>query len=435
MPAQRGLPSVSTAHTTRPHARRARRRARALRRASSALNIVGGCCGTTPEHLRAGRRRARQRPRAGRCARPSSSPACSSIYSHVPFHQEPRTSRSASARTRTARKVPRRDARADWDTCVQMAREQMRKARTCSTCASTTSAATAPSTWTRSPAGSRPRRRCRSCSTRPSRRCIEAGLQHLGGRAILNSANLEDGEGRGRAWTACMPLAREYGAAVICLHHRRGGPGPHRRVEAAGRRRGDLRHRRRAYGIEPTDLIFDALTFPLAHRAGGDPPRRDGDDRGDPRAQGRAPRRADHARAVERVVRAQARGPPRAQQRVPARVRRGRPRRRDRARGADHAADQDRRRAARGRARPHLRPRARDEATTRCSGSWRCSRTSRPRRDGDRSEELAALPVEERLQHRIIDGERDGLEADLDERARRRRHRRSTSSTTCCSTA
>ena len=49
-------------------------------------------------------------------------------------------------------------------------------------------------------------------------------------------------------------------------------------------------------------------------------------------------------------------------------------------------------------------------------------------------EDRSGWPVEERLKHRIIDGDRDGLEADLDEQlATRARARRS--STTCCSTA
>jgi 5-methyltetrahydrofolate--homocysteine methyltransferase len=49
----------------------------------------------------------------------------------------------------------------DWDTCVQMAKDQVARAPTCSTCASTTWAATAPPTWTRSPAASPPRPPCR----------------------------------------------------------------------------------------------------------------------------------------------------------------------------------------------------------------------------------------------------------------------------------
>ena len=74
-------------HALRPHARRARRRARAVRRREFGLNIVGGCCGTTPEHLRQVVERLGD-ARAPVVRTPEFEPGCSSIYSHVPFHQE-----------------------------------------------------------------------------------------------------------------------------------------------------------------------------------------------------------------------------------------------------------------------------------------------------------------------------------------------------------
>ena len=92
---------------------------------------------------------------------------------------------------------------------------------------------------------------------------LEAGLQWLGGRAILNSANLEDGEGEGSRFDRVMRLAREYGAAVICLLIDEEGQA--RDVEwkmRVAHRIHDLAVER--YGLEPSDLIFDALTFPLS---------------------------------------------------------------------------------------------------------------------------------------------------------------------------
>ena len=64
---------------------------------------------------------------------------------------------------------------------------------------------------------------------------VEAGLQHHGGKAILNSANLEEGEARGQAHgPRVQPRARVRRGGDL-PHHRRGGPGPHRRLEAARR--------------------------------------------------------------------------------------------------------------------------------------------------------------------------------------------------------
>jgi 5-methyltetrahydrofolate--homocysteine methyltransferase len=92
---------------------------------------------------------------------------------------------------------------------------------------------------------------------------IEAGLQRLGGRAILNSANLEDGEDEGSRFDRVCSLAREYGAAVICLLIDEDGQA--RDVEwklRVAHRIHDLATTR--YGLAPSDLIFDALTFPLS---------------------------------------------------------------------------------------------------------------------------------------------------------------------------
>ena len=107
-------------------------------------------------------------------------------------------------------------------------------------------------------------------STEPQ--VLEAGLQHHGGKAILNSANLEEGEGEGKRMDRVFRLAREYGAAVICLTIDEEGQA--RTAEwklRVAKRIYDIAIER--YGLEPTDLIFDALTFPLS--TGDDDLRRD----------------------------------------------------------------------------------------------------------------------------------------------------------------
>ena len=167
-----GLPSVVDGHMhydLTPD--RAGRAPRAASSPSSASQVVGGCCGTTPD--------APRRRRRGRAAT-SSRPAAARRYEParhvdllagadrpgqlVPDH------RRAHQRQRLEG-VPRGDARrrlghaaCGWPTT------RSARAPTCSTSASTTSAATAPPTWTRSPAASPPRPASRSCSTRPSRR-------------------------------------------------------------------------------------------------------------------------------------------------------------------------------------------------------------------------------------------------------------------------
>ena len=107
-------------------------------------------------------------------------------------------------------------------------------------------------------------------STEPE--VIEAGLQWIGGRAILNSANLEDGFAEGSRLDRVFSLAREYGAAVICLCIDEEGQA--RTAEwkvRVAKRIAELA--RDTYGLENSDLIFDALTFPLS--TGDDDLRRD----------------------------------------------------------------------------------------------------------------------------------------------------------------
>jgi len=92
---------------------------------------------------------------------------------------------------------------------------------------------------------------------------MEAALERIGGRSVLNSANLEDGEAEGSRLDRVFTLAREHGAAVICLliDERGQARDTEWKMEVAHRIH-DLATNR--YGLAPEDLIFDALTFPLS---------------------------------------------------------------------------------------------------------------------------------------------------------------------------
>src|SRR5262249_11950131 len=122
-----GLPSVVDGHTHYDLTPDALAEAHARFVDDFGLNVVGGCCGTTPEHLKAvvDRLGAERAPVA---RTPEFEAGCSSIYSHVPFHQElaylavgERTNANGSKKFREAM------LESDWDTCVQMAREQVKE--------------------------------------------------------------------------------------------------------------------------------------------------------------------------------------------------------------------------------------------------------------------------------------------------------------------
>src|SRR5581483_2389648 len=180
------------------------------------VQVVGGCCGTTPEHLRAVVERCRDlTPRA---REPVHEPGAASIYSFTPFDQDityltigERTNANGSKRFREAMLA------GDWDTCVQMAREQEKEgAHVLDVCVDYVGRdGTADMDEIAQRFATQATVPLVLDSTEPQ--VMEAGLQWLGGRAILNSANLEDGDAPGSRLDRVFTLARDYGAAVICL--------------------------------------------------------------------------------------------------------------------------------------------------------------------------------------------------------------------------
>jgi len=89
---------------------------------------------------------------------------------------------------------------------------------------------------------------------------VEEALKRIPGRAIINSINLEDGEKR---TSKVLPMAKRYGAAVIALTIDEDGMAltADKKV-AIARRIHDLATQK--YGLDSTDLIFDALTLPIS---------------------------------------------------------------------------------------------------------------------------------------------------------------------------
>lgn len=88
---------------------------------------------------------------------------------------------------------------------------------------------------------------------------IEKALKYSQGKAIINSINLEDGEER---FEAIVPLIHRYGAAVVVgtIDEKGMGVTAERKVEIAKRSYELLVHK---YGLKPQDLIFDPLVFPV----------------------------------------------------------------------------------------------------------------------------------------------------------------------------
>ncbi|OLZ67835.1 methionine synthase [Streptomyces sp. IMTB 2501] len=376
------------------------------------LGLVGGCCGTTPEHLRAVVDRVRGRALSPRSPRPE--PSAASLYQSVPFRQDTsylaigeRTNANGSKRFREAMLA------ADWQTCVEIAREQIREgAHLLDLCVDYVGRDGTEDM--RELAG-----RLATASTLPivldstEPRVLEAGLRMLGGRAVLNSVNFEDGDGEDSRFTRIARLAQEYGAALIALTIDEEGQArtAEKKVAVAERLIETLGSR---HGIPEHDILVDCLAFTLG--TGQEESRRDGVEtieairelkRRHPDVQttlglsnisfglNPAARIVLNSVFLDECVAAgldsaivhAAKILPMA--RIPAEQR-------------EAALDliHDRRREGYDPLQRFLTLFEGATATSLKAG---------------KAEELAALPLEERLRRRVVDGERTGLEADLDE--------------------
>jgi 5-methyltetrahydrofolate--homocysteine methyltransferase len=226
------------------------------------LALVGGCCGTTPEHLRQVVERVRGRELAPR--RPNPEPGASSLYQTVPFRQDTtyltigeRTNANGSKAFREAMLAER------WDDCVEIARAQTRDgAHLLDVCIDYVgrdgAADMAEVAFRFATASTLP---LVLDSTEPD--VVRAGLERLGGRAVINSVNYEDGDGPDSRMARMMPLVKEHGAAVVALTIDEEGQARTAdwKVRVASRLIGDLTGR---WGMRVEDIIVDCLTFPIA---------------------------------------------------------------------------------------------------------------------------------------------------------------------------
>ena len=236
------------------------------------LSLVGGCCGTTPEHIAMLADRLADRQVAGR--RPRGEPGVASLYQHVPFRQDT-AFLTIGERTNANGSKAFRDAMLEgrFEDCVGIARAQTRDgAHLLDVCVDYVGRDGVADM--REIAG-----RFATAATLPlvldstEAAVIEAGLELTGGRAVINSVNYEDGDGPDSRIARVMPLVREHGAAVIALTIDERGQARTAdwKVAVAERLIQDLTGN---WGMRVEDIIVDCLTFPIA--TGQEETRRDG---------------------------------------------------------------------------------------------------------------------------------------------------------------
>ncbi|MBK8177649.1 MAG: methionine synthase [Planctomycetes bacterium] len=231
------------------------------------VGLVGGCCGTTPEHIAAVARRIGTRKPNAR--KPSHSPSVTSIYSAVPLLQDNSVLFVGERSNANGSKAFREHLLAgNLDAMVEMGKEQVRD-------------------------GSHVLDLCCAYVGRDERKdmaelvrryrtevpvplmidsteaeVLAEALAQCGGRCIVNSINLEDGLER---CEKVLPLVKEFGAAVICLTiDERGMAKTADEKLAVARRIHDICVH--DFGLRPEDLLFDVLTFTIC--TGNDEDRR-----------------------------------------------------------------------------------------------------------------------------------------------------------------
>src|SRR5256885_798564 len=226
------------------------------------VRIVGGCCGTTPEHLSAIVNAVRAAEPEAKSQHPSHVPRVSSAMRAITLHQDPPPLLVGErVNSQGSRKVKRLLLADDYEGILEVARDQVDSgAHVLDVCVALTERADEAEQMSKVV-------KLLSMSVETplvidstEANVIESALEHIPGRGIVNSINMENGRKR---IDAVVPLVKKHGAAVIALTIDEIGMAKtrERKLEVA-RNIYDIVVGE--YGLAPEDLIYDALTFTLA---------------------------------------------------------------------------------------------------------------------------------------------------------------------------
>ena len=221
------------------------------------VDIVGGCCGTTPEHIRELASRVKGLDRAERDVRPLR--GCASLYSFQPYDQSPsflivgeRTNANGSKLFRDLLNAQ------DWTALTELAREQEQEGSHVLDVCTAYVGRDEVADMNRLLFDYAQQVTVPIMVDSTEANVIEEALKRLPGKPIVNSINYEDGGARTtRVLTAC----KKYGAAIVGLTIDEDGMAKTaaKKVEIAER----ILNETRSYGIADRDVFIDCLTFTL----------------------------------------------------------------------------------------------------------------------------------------------------------------------------
>ena len=222
------------------------------------VNIVGGCCGTTPAHLKAVADRVAGKKPATRHITPTS--AVSSLFGAMDLQQDPRPL-LVGERTNTngSKKFKHLLEKDDWQGLVEMAQEQEREGvHILDVCAAFVGRDEVRDMR-------EVIKRYNAVITKPLMvdstewQVIDESLKLISGKAIINSINLEEGR---KKLDIVVPLAKRYGAALVALTIDEVGQADTAEWKfQVAKRIYDICVNE--YNVPPGDILFDPLVFPL----------------------------------------------------------------------------------------------------------------------------------------------------------------------------
>ncbi|MEH7179065.1 methionine synthase [Neobacillus vireti] len=222
------------------------------------LNIVGGCCGTTPDHIRAISEEMKKF--SPRSAQPADHHMVSGIE---PFVYDDPTLRPIMVGERTnvigSRKFKRLINEGKIEEAAEIARAQVKGgAHVIDICLADPDRDELSDMKNFIPEVVK-KIKVPLVIDSTDEKVIEQALKYSQGKVIINSINLEDGEER---FEAVVPLIHKYGAAVVVgtIDEKGMGVTAEKKLEIAKRSHDLLVNK---YGLKPQDLIFDPLVFPV----------------------------------------------------------------------------------------------------------------------------------------------------------------------------
>lgn len=224
------------------------------------INLIGGCCGTTPSHIRALREMLDERNAPPKTRSPVWEPSVSSLYTATSLRQENAVfAIGERSNANGSKKFRELLAEEDWDALTAIGRDQVKEgSHALDVC---TAYVGRPEATDMTEVISRYRGQVTVPLVIDSTEIpvLETALKLIGGKSIINSINFEDGEEKA---ATILGFARKFGAGVVALT-----------IDEQGMAKevdDKLRIAHRLYdfavnkhGLPASDLMFDPLTFTI----------------------------------------------------------------------------------------------------------------------------------------------------------------------------